>query len=892
MVLGVCRRTLRNDHDAEDAFQATFVLLARHAASIRKAESLGSWLHGVAYRMARNAQRAAARRRRHEAEPHSVPEAPPSADMTWRELRSLLDEEVGRLAEPHRAAFVACCLEGKSGPQAARELGVKESTVWKRLAKARTILRDRLTARGVDLAALLGAVALGTAGPAAQLPPALASSAARIVAMSGMKHGPTQVMPATVAALLNGAKMSMFLSKLKTTSLAALALVACAGLGLSTVLRAGAAGDPPPVPDRSLVAPGATRSPDARSEDGHAADPVELSGRVLDPEGKPFAGATVFLGAHGPTGYAAEERATSGADGRFRVTLTKGQLDRSEAAEHWDKVRLLAVAEGYGPGWLTVTLPTPSAGVTLHLVKDLPIEGRILDVDGKPVVGAKVRAASVSAVDGNKVDDFLQSVRDGRYAGDGGRGVSDHGDAWIWPLPGAAREATTREDGRFRLEGIGRGRQTRLHLEGPGIQHGYLEAVTWDTKPVVGPELTFIGAVRIYGAKFDYAAAPARAVRGVVRDKATGKPLPGVTVRASGTTFAALTNKDGRYEVLGCAKATKYTVEARPGDARPEGPVYLSQVVEVEGTPGLGALTADVDLDRGIRATGRVTDAGTKKPVPGARVYYWPLPPNPHATGLRYDPNKGATAATATADGSFCLAVLPGHGLLGVNCPPGHPYMPALIAAKEIEEVTRVKIHNDDHINVQIGTNGFGAVRQDRYQTLRLINPDEKAEGLAKDLEVDRGRTFTGTVVGPDGRPLKGATLNGRTLPDATFRLTRQNPRRTRELMFVHREKGLGAYVEPQSEGDKPLTVELKPLGVATGRILDKDGQPRADFVVRVGHLEIKTDKDGRFQANGLVPGMMYGVEGADRLRHPGFFKSFAVEPGRTKDLGDARIDE
>jgi RNA polymerase sigma factor (sigma-70 family) len=168
MVLGVCRRLLRRAEDAEDCFQAAFLLLARRAASIRRRECLGGWLHGVAYRMAANSRRSAARRRAHEARATAAPPANPAWEAAWREVQAVLDEEIQRLPAGWREAFVLCCLEGRGCAEAARQLGVKEGTVGSRTARARDRLRARLARRGVSLSLVLTAVELsGNRAPAA-----------------------------------------------------------------------------------------------------------------------------------------------------------------------------------------------------------------------------------------------------------------------------------------------------------------------------------------------------------------------------------------------------------------------------------------------------------------------------------------------------------------------------------------------------------------------------------------------------------------------------------------------------------------------------------------------------------------------------------------------------
>jgi RNA polymerase sigma factor (sigma-70 family) len=170
MVLAAGRRVLHHREDAEDVFQATFLLLARKAGSLRHAEAVGSWLYGVARRLALHARARAARERLYERATNPAPPAEPLTDLTLREARAIFDEELGRLAERHRAPLVLCCLEGLTRDEAARRLGWRLATVKNRLERARELLRRRLRRRGLTVPAALGAVLLAQDTTTAALP--------------------------------------------------------------------------------------------------------------------------------------------------------------------------------------------------------------------------------------------------------------------------------------------------------------------------------------------------------------------------------------------------------------------------------------------------------------------------------------------------------------------------------------------------------------------------------------------------------------------------------------------------------------------------------------------------------------------------------------------------
>lgn len=243
MVLGVCRRALRHEQDAEDAFQAAFLVLVRKAGSIRKRESLGSWLHGVAHRTALEARSAAARRGGTEKQVTIMPEQAVEAAEVVGDLHAVLDAELSRLPDKYRTAIVLCDLEGMPRREAAQALAIAEGTLSSRLVTGRRRLAERLARRGLTLSASALAVSLGAQASAATLPFSL------LHATTGAAAG---VISANVLALTERMVRTMLFARLQVVAGLVLALV-LAGAGAGLVWNHAAASERAKTPPRGAA---------------------------------------------------------------------------------------------------------------------------------------------------------------------------------------------------------------------------------------------------------------------------------------------------------------------------------------------------------------------------------------------------------------------------------------------------------------------------------------------------------------------------------------------------------------------------------------------------------------------------------------------------------------
>jgi hypothetical protein len=847
--------------------------------------------------VARNARVAAQRRARREGQA-AVPEAvEPVDEMTGRELLAALDEELDRLPPHYREPLVLCYLEGLTRDEAARRLGVPAATLKAQLERGRKRLGAALTRRGCIGG--VGLLALAATSPAGASPLRLVHAV--LAAASGSP-------PAAVAALAKGVAMSSVVNKWLLAVLLAAGTVAL-GIGLGSLAPTIAAGVPSLALQACVTCPPLPHKPEAQAKEAAAPDEASgntpaapgqttVAGRVLAPDGKPLKGARLHLLDHPAQVQPARERAASAADGKFQFTFPRSDVRLHQPhnwVSLWESVFVFAVAEGYGPAVEQVRKASAGAELTLRLAEDtVPIKGRIVDLQGQPVPGVTVRVRELRIPEQN-LTAWLDAVAKGDEvaATDGllTRVTSPC-------LPSFFPAVTTDRQGRFQLAGIGRERIAALTIEGPTIEAGQIAVRTRPGKVIYladdTPGLTF----PCYGAQFDHPAAPTRPVGGVVRDAATGQPLAGVTV--AGTACRAITDKAGRYRLLGLPWKGG-TVTATP----PEGQPYLALAKEVANPTSLGPVTANFDLKRGLLIQGRLTDQATGKPVAG-EVAYFACEDNPRrtdASGL--PPLLHGTAVRE--DGSFAIVGLPGRGIVAARA-WGDRYLVG-VGADTIRGLDK-KLGSFPTYPMYCQP-GF-------YHRLTEINPADVTRLLTCNLTVDPGRIVTGELHGPDGKPLVGALAFGLRFNDhgpywefapqetAAFTVHGIRKGERRKVVFLHWEKHWAGSLTVTGEEKGPVSVKLQPWGVVSGRLVDAKGLPRAG--VQLGfpygawtgadegtHPEVfRTDPEGRFRVEGLVPGLRYHLkaleDGSPETDY--LFRNLPLKPGESRDLGDVRVTQ
>jgi RNA polymerase sigma factor (sigma-70 family) len=376
MVFGVCRRVLQDPHDAQDAYQAVFLVLAKRARSIRRRDSIASWLFGVAHRVAARARSRAARRRAIElrvAEQNSEDYLPTEHSADWE----VLHNEVDQLPERLRAPLVLCYLEGLTYGAAAHQLGLSDGTLRGRLAQARDRLRRRLTWRGVNTPAVLLTAGVSTQ-PDLPVPASLVRSTIRVVLGSTSANN--------AAVLARGVLKAMLLNQLKLAGALVLIASVCLTAGLSWAVGPRPAAQPPDAKPPAVFATAAETTASKKP----APRQVEVRGVVVDEAGQTVAGAEVRADAFTDR----EAGGVTGKDGSFAIPVRRQRVEGASLLARsagGDRVGIFQ----YG---FNLTGAEEGAPARIALEPGREFVVRVIDSSRAAVAGAAVEAAGNFAV--------------------------------------------------------------------------------------------------------------------------------------------------------------------------------------------------------------------------------------------------------------------------------------------------------------------------------------------------------------------------------------------------------------------------------------------------------------------------------------------------------------
>jgi beta-lactamase regulating signal transducer with metallopeptidase domain len=701
---------------------------------------------------------------------------------------------------------------------------------------------------------------------------------------------------------------------------------------------------PPPNEEAKSTPPDVAASPPSPEQPKVVNDPNDpklaghFRGRVFGPDDKPIQHAQVYLAPNqrmlktlGPV------RAETDAEGHFEFDapdMTYTELDGLPARREG---LIVATAKGLAPDWMETWgengargshwNPIQGAGVRLHLAQDdVPIQGRFLTPDGKPLADARVRLTRLQIPRGRNLDEQIKGLFSILASGDYERSLDR-----LHLLSGLTTETRTDADGGFTLSGLGRERVAELQVSAPGVVDTTVLVMTRVGQDV-GIRHEFKGLPTDYlrGANFTLQLKRGITVKGLVRDRDTHAPIPGMWVsRHENPQYdpalapsMMVSDENGRFVISGLdPELLNWEQEQRDVTAFPQpGGKYFMAKGFIEHDASVV-----IDCTRGIPFRLKLVD---EQGVPvEATVEYWPVSPNSQIHELRKSFANTwwplMSCAARRSDGTYEGIVLPGPGAVLAKA-PGRSYRSAHVDPKAFFEPGRTDWTSQERIS-SYGTNdtlaiGSGWDDQHRFAAIVLVNPSQDSKPLELSATVAKDKPRSVTLVDPDGKPVVGVATQGMTfhpwdsetpLRSGHFLITDLDPKRARRITFVKEDRQLVGSLVARDDSDAPYSVRMQPLGTITGQLLDENGEKISHgsrFLLSLGgaaletnadpeageYAHVEVDSSGRFRIDRLIPGQSYSAKiylGAGMYAGMAF-ENLVLEPGGTVDLGAIRAKQ
>ena len=877
-------------------------MLARKAHAIRNPDLLSNWLHGVALRTARNAKirlvrqrkndEAAAMRQGSSSSTSIETVVQPAAQAALdRDDMDALHDEIARLPGSFRLPVLLCYFEGLTLDEAAQRLQWLPGTLRSRLARARDKLHRALRRRGVVLSGGGLAMILSPRLASAHISSALCDTTAKAAIQFTAGQAAGKALSTSVAALTREVLRSMLINKMRLVLLTLLVLG-------STVTGAGYLAHSLAAKDEPNKAPAGQRPVTATLDTPKHAAPgrMFIVGRVLDPQGKPMPNATVMAYSAGrDSAQGVIGQAQCGGSGLFRIDAPRSSSARME------RIGAAALAPGYGVGWVELDPDVENPIANISLRPEQVVQGRLFDLQGRPVRAVIISVSAIRRILHQGPDKrrdrlegpfFLRSDANGRPG---------------WPKP-----ATTDAEGRFTIRGIGRNLLARLIVRDPRYAQQDFQIETDGN--LESKQLTL-------------ALQPAQIITGRVTYADTGQPVSHASLQIGadkadgGRQFTSFQTDDtGRFRA-NPSPGDRFIVHADP----PRGQPYLSVYKDFRWPKGSVEHAIDLVLPRGILVRGKVTEQGSGKPIAEARVIF-----NAHS---RPDAKvtESSTSGLTADDGSYQLTVVPSPGHLGIQA-ASNDYVLQVIGYRQFFE--------GEPGGLCLYSHAFIA-----------CDPKPGRSDLEVNVELRRGLTVQGQVVGPDDRPEPDTWMISRVIQppngmrqswrgdyhgnarDGRFEIHGLDPDAEVPVYFLQPDRKLGAtvYFSRKSTAAGPVTVRLQPCITARARLVNSDRMPIAGFsarwlismVVTPGSFNSKkarqeglmvadvaglpdvdpinhkqdpvADGQGQITFRALIPGATYRIidrtpfRGPDGPQHR---KDFTVEAGEMLELGDILIEK